>query len=151
MRVELLPGSKPVYLDTNIFIYAVDSADAEKNAIARNLVDNCFSWGIGVFSVQVMAEWRNVMIRKFSDRLSAVYRTHFLEWLAEQDPAPMTGALVCRAEAVSIRYSISPFDSTHVQSALDANCRYFLSEDMQDGLVIDGRLEIVNPFAAPRT
>ena len=31
--------------------------------------------------------------------------------------------------------------------ALDMNCQYFLSEDMQDGLVINDKLTIVNPFS----
>ncbi len=49
------------------------------------------------------------------------------------------------------KYSLSYWDSLICAAALEAGCAKLLSEDMQDGLVIDGRLEIVNPFAAPRT
>lgn len=59
----------------------------------------------------------------------------------------MTANLILRADDITNKYSISPFDSTHIQSALDVNCQYFLSEDMQDGLVIDEKLTIVNPFS----
>jgi len=33
-------------------------------------------------------------------------------------------------------------------AALRLDCATFWSEDMQDGLVVDGRLTIRNPFAA---
>ena len=147
MRVDLSTVSSPVYLDTNVFIYAVDKRDIRKHTIARDLIETAIHKGICAYSVQVMAEWRNVMIRKFQDQMSAEYRGRFLTWLMENNPFPMTGDLICRAEKVVTRYSISPFDSTHIQSALELKCQYFFPEDMQDGLVIDGTLTIFNPFA----
>ena len=42
------------------------------------------------------------------------------------------------------RYSI--FDALIIASALRANCSTLWSEDMQDGIVIDERLRIANPF-----
>jgi hypothetical protein len=36
-----------------------------------------------------------------------------------------------------------------ISSALHAECDTLWSEDMQDGIVLDGRLRIVNPFRAP--
>lgn len=148
MRVELSSISLPVYLDTNIFIYAVDNHDARKHRIARDMLNETLHRGVARYSVQVLAEWRNVMVKKFKAQMSAGYRASFLNWLAEQNPLPMTGGLICRAEDIISRYSISPFDATHIQAALDMSCEYFFSEDMQDGLVIDGRLTIVNPFIA---
>jgi predicted nucleic acid-binding protein len=35
-------------------------------------------------------------------------------------------------------------------SALVADCHTLWSEDMQHGMVLDGRLRIANPFHAPR-
>ncbi len=48
---------------------------------------------------------------------------------------------------VSERYGLSIYDAMIVAAALIADCDTLISEDMQDGLVIDGRLRIVNPFA----
>jgi predicted nucleic acid-binding protein len=31
-------------------------------------------------------------------------------------------------------------------AALKTNCKYFVTEDMQDGLVIDGKLTVLNIF-----
>lgn len=44
------------------------------------------------------------------------------------------------------RYALSTFDAMIAAAALDADCDRLWSEDMQDGMVIDGRLRIVNPF-----
>jgi predicted nucleic acid-binding protein len=147
MPVDLSSVSSNVYLDTNIFIYAVDTRDARKHSTARDLIDSTFQKGICAYSVKVMAEWRNVMIRKYRTQMSAEYRSDFLKWLMSNNPAPMTGNLILRADDIANKYSISPFDSTHIQSALDMKCQYFLSEDMQDGLVINETLTIVNPFS----
>jgi len=47
---------------------------------------------------------------------------------------------------VSERYGCAIFDALVVAAALRANCRILWSEDMHDGLVVDGRLRIANPF-----
>ncbi len=47
---------------------------------------------------------------------------------------------------VSERHGCAIFDALVVAAALRANCRILRSEDMHDGLVVDGRLRIANPF-----
>ena len=44
------------------------------------------------------------------------------------------------------RYDFQLFDSIVVASALEANCHILYSEDLQHGLVVEKRLEIINPF-----
>jgi predicted nucleic acid-binding protein len=44
------------------------------------------------------------------------------------------------------KLSISYFDALMVAAALEANCKYLISEDMQDGLIIDNKLQIVNIY-----
>ncbi len=44
------------------------------------------------------------------------------------------------------RYTLSFWDSLHVSAALKANASVLFSEDMQDGLIIERRLTIRNPF-----
>jgi predicted nucleic acid-binding protein len=44
------------------------------------------------------------------------------------------------------RYGLSTYDAMIAASALHAGCDTLWSEDMQDGMVIDGGLRIVNPF-----
>ncbi len=146
MRVDLTHCSNNVYLDTNVFVYVIDSCDPRKHKIARDVLELLFQRNSGVFSAQVLAEWRNVMIRKYAQQVETDFRSEFLEWLSSRNPLPVTGKLICDAEQLTKRYSLSPYDSMHIQAALNLNCQYFLSEDMQDGLVINQSMEIVNPF-----
>ena len=44
------------------------------------------------------------------------------------------------------KYNISYWDSLVVASALESDCTLLYSEDMQNGLVLEQKLEIVNPF-----
>ena len=51
-----------------------------------------------------------------------------------------------RALDYQSKYSISYYDALMVVAALEANCKYLVSEDMQDGLIIDKKIQIVNIF-----
>jgi predicted nucleic acid-binding protein len=45
-----------------------------------------------------------------------------------------------------MKYSLSFWDSLIVASALAANAEILYSEDMQNGLLIENKLRIINPF-----
>jgi len=49
--------------------------------------------------------------------------------------------------ALAERYGFSIYDAMIVASALVAGCTTLWSEDMANGLLVEGRLRIVNPFA----
>ena len=49
--------------------------------------------------------------------------------------------------AVAARYGLSIYDAMIVGAALVVGCERVLSEDMQDGLVVEGMLRVVNPFS----
>src|SRR5205809_893968 len=101
----------------------------------------------GTISVQVLNELANVARRKM--RFSWPETHAFL--------APIRGLLVVRPLTVEIhetgltlaqRYTLSTCDAMIVAAALEADCDVLWSEDMQDGLVIDGRLRVTDPFRA---
>ncbi len=48
--------------------------------------------------------------------------------------------------ALAERYGLSTYDAMIAASAMQADCDTLWSEDMQDGMVLDDRLRIVNPF-----
>ncbi len=50
------------------------------------------------------------------------------------------------ASDIRSRYNFSFWDGLIVACALSAKATILYSEDMQDGLVLPGQLEIVNPF-----
>lgn len=59
---------------------------------------------------------------------------------------PSTRETVTKAVELRSRYSLSFWDSQIAACALVAGCTVLESEDMQDGLVIDGAMTIRNPF-----
>lgn len=48
--------------------------------------------------------------------------------------------------ALAERFRLAIYDAMIVASALHADCGTLWSEDMQDGIVIEGRLRVANPF-----
>jgi predicted nucleic acid-binding protein len=48
------------------------------------------------------------------------------------------------------RYRLSVYDAMIAAAALLAECETLFSEDLQNGLVINGRLRVVNPFIGRR-
>lgn len=49
--------------------------------------------------------------------------------------------------ALAELYGFSVYDAMIVSAALIAGCTTLWSEDMQDGLLVEGQLRLVNPFA----
>ena len=49
--------------------------------------------------------------------------------------------------ALAEKYQLSVYDAMIVSAALIAGCTTLWTEDMHDGLLVEDRLRIVNPFA----
>jgi predicted nucleic acid-binding protein len=127
------------FFDTNILAYMA-SADMAKADRAEAVVA-----AGGMISVQVLNELANVARRRM--RLSWD-RTH--EMLSTVrglvDVVPVTIETHEAGLALAERYTLSFYDAMIAASARMQDCDTLWSEDMQHGLVIEGRLRIVNPF-----
>lgn len=129
------------FLDTNVLLYAAGS-DSGKAQRAEALIG-----AGGVISVQVLNELTNVARRKMR-----------LDWAEIHDLLDtLRGLLNVVAVTIKIheagleiaeRHQLSTYDAMIVAAALDAGCTTLWSEDMQHGLMVDGRLQILNPFRA---
>lgn len=127
--------------DSNVLLYLVAVND-EKAARARDIVADG-----GTISVQALNEVVNVARRKFKmpwPELEALLDE--LKDTLRLVPVDLeTHETACR---LAQRYKLAFYDAAIVAAALIANCDTLWSEDMHDGLVVDGRLTIRNPFAA---
>lgn len=131
-----MPGE---FLDSNVVLY-VASSEPAKAARARDLL----SAG-GVVSVQVLNEIANVARRKMG--LSWAETGEFLAACRGLlDVRPVTVETHETGLAYAERYGLAPYDAFIVAAAVAAGCETLWSEDMHDGLLIDGRLRISNPF-----
>jgi predicted nucleic acid-binding protein len=133
-------SSVPIdFLDSNVLVYAFTTD--ERAAAAQALLQDR-----PVISVQGLNEFANVARRKLG-----------MGWEEIRDAVSALRALCSAVLALDVaihgealriaeRYGYSIFDALVIASALQAGSETLWSEDMQDGMVIDGRLRIVNPF-----
>lgn len=133
-----MPGSS---FDTNVVVYLA-SGEPTKAVRAESIIA-----GGGTISVQVLNEITNVARRKM--RMSWQETHAFLSMIRGLLPVePLTIETHETGLTLAERYGLSTFDAMIAASALLADCDTLWSEDMQDELVIDGRLRIANPFRA---
>lgn len=129
------------FLDSNVLLYAVGDDAARREAALALLAQR------PIVSAQVLAETAAVLRRKFGYEASAVAK--ILEAvLAHVRCEPIAAETVLSALHWGERLGYSHYDSQIIASALAAECSVLYSEDMQHGQLIDGRLTIVDPFAA---
>ena len=134
------------FLDTNIFVYSFDRNDQGKQLVAQQLIERALVTHRGVISYQVVQEFLNVALRKFSIPLSfedaSCYLDSVLSPLCQLMP---TMGLYEQALAIAYQSGYGLYDALIVSSALSSGCSVLYSEDLQDGRVIAG-LIIRNPF-----
>ena len=135
--------SAPVFVDTNVFIYAVDQADPKKQNAARLWRAELWKSRRGRVSFQVLHEFLVKVAQKWpASRDDA--RAEVRDLLAWQ-PVVLDAAVLERAWKIQERYQLSFWDSLIVAAAKAAGCRYLLTEDLQAGQDLDG-VVVVNPF-----
>jgi predicted nucleic acid-binding protein len=133
-----MPGS---FIDTNVLVYLASGDPAKADRAERIAAAG------GTISVQVLNELANVSRRKMG--LSWIETHAFLLTVrALLAVEPMTSDGHDLGLAIAERYGLSIYDAMIAASALQADCDTLWSEDMHDGLVIENRLRVSNPFRA---
>ena len=129
------------FFDSNVVLYSA-SSDVRKLERSTQLLEEG-----GYTSVQVLNEVALVTQRKMQydwrRTLSFLHTIRGLVVVADLLLIDHETAM-----AVAQRYRLAIYDAMIVATALRLNCEILLSEDMHDGLLIDGRLRISNPFDA---
>ena len=129
-----------IALDTNILVYSHDKTDLRKQDIARTLLDL-----FPVISTQTVSEYLNVL-----KRITAIPKEELIDLCTENLNdciiQPVNISTLKIAKHIIQCYDLQIFDSIIVASAIEANCEILYSEDMHHGLLIENRMEIINPF-----
>ncbi|MGA8763761.1 MAG: PIN domain-containing protein [Candidatus Sulfotelmatobacter sp.] len=144
-RPSVRPGTSgsPVFVDTNVFLYAIDEADPRKQHAARQWRAELWKSRRGRVSFQVLGEFYVNAVRlrpKARDEARGEVRD-LLAW----NPVVADAALLERGWKLQDRYQLSYWDALIVAAAKAANCLYLLTEDLQAGQELEG-VEVVNPF-----
>ena len=138
--------SAECFIDTNVFIYHLDSSDTHKHEIAERIVRAALTLGNGCTSTQVAQECLNVALRKAEVALTLEAARRYLDVvLAPLVRVTANEALYHRALDVQARWQFSFYDSLIVAAALAAGCKTLFSEDLRHGQRMD-TLTVQNPF-----
>lgn len=139
--------SERSFVDTSVWVYAVDDADPVKQARARAAVEPGPDVDL-VISAQVLTEFYVVTTRKLARPLAPAAAAALVEQLAKLPVVPLDVRLVTAAIAGSREWGISPWDALVVRAAEVAGCTRLLTEDLANGTSY-GSVRVENPFAAP--
>jgi len=135
----------PVFVDTNVLVYAEDRDAGNKHDTARHLVADLWRSGEGVLSVQVLQEFfvtvtRNLPRPLGTDEALAIVE-QYLTWQVVEN----TGDLLLAGIRLASELKISFWDALILQAARLEHCDRLWTEDLNHGQRI-GDLTIVNPF-----
>jgi predicted nucleic acid-binding protein len=138
-----MSGADSFFVDTSVLLYSVDSASAEKHAIAREWLGRLWETGSGRLSWQVLHEFYvNALCRlKLPPRFARETVTLFSTW----HPVDTSPALVERAWYWIDEAKVSYWEALIVAAAERSGATVLLTEDLHDGRRFDG-LVAVNPF-----
>jgi predicted nucleic acid-binding protein len=134
--------SARVFLDTNVLIYAYSHDDLVKKAQALVAMQVPDAW----LSTQTLIEFANVYARKLKTPWPDVEAT-LAELSTDFAVYQTTPATITHATRLAHRYGFSWFDALIVAAALECGCETLYSEDLNAGQLIEGTLQVVNPFA----
>ncbi|MBI5567093.1 MAG: PIN domain-containing protein [Chloroflexi bacterium] len=84
----------------------------------------------------------NIWLYAFIESGDAVQRQ-----IAKDTVTDFDSGILLTASELREKYSFSFWDSIIIASALRAGCTTLYTQDMQNGLKVDGQLTIVDPFA----
>lgn len=133
-----------IFIDTNIFVYSslVDSHHAGRRQKAIELIQS--EDHEIVISTQVLNEFSVILIKNGID--DNAIRERVTEIIENTTVDSVTTGTILSAWEIRLKYKFSYWDCLIVASALRCECSKLITEDLQDGQIIDKKLKIINPF-----
>ncbi len=138
--------SDRIFLDTNVFVYALSKSVPSKQVIASRLVKEAIESGKGIISFQVVQEFFNVAFRRFAPPMTPAEAEQYLSvtfrpLLAVHSSPSLYG------EALQFfgKHSVSWYDALIVAAAIEGQCGILYSEDFRHGQRFNS-LRVQNPF-----
>ena len=134
------------FLDTNIFVYSFDRSSAAKARRATELIREALTTQKGIVSYQVVQEFFNVALRRFSQPMQPADAEQYLGTVFRPLLSVHSSqALYAEALRLHAQSGLSWYDSLIVSAALEAQCGLLFTEDLQHGQRF-GSLQVRNPF-----
>ena len=131
------------FIDTNVFVYAIDARDVRKQKIAKSIVKGARNSPDYIISAQVLNEFTNVAMRKLDKTRLEV--KGFVELFATVRSVPVKPEWTVPALDFMGLYDLQFYDALLLATAKELGCDRFLTEDLNDGQDYCG-VKAVNPF-----
>jgi len=148
---ERFPGREMNYtkgkffVDTNLLVYAYDSSAGKKWKTSLEVLSLLWTHRTGVISTQVIQELFVSLTQKVKNPIRPKMAKEIISDLVQWPLVVNDGKNILRAIDLQIKYHLSFWDSLILQAAITSKSEFLLSEDFQDGQVIES-VTIVNPF-----
>ncbi len=136
------------FVDTNVWVYAVDGADPVKQARAREVLDPANGASI-VTSAQVLGEFYVTVTRRLGRPVTPDDAARMVERMRRLPVIEIDAERVAAAIDGSRSWQLSYWDALIVVAAQAAGCERLLSEDLASGATYGG-VRVVNPFTSGR-
>ena len=134
-----------IFVDTNVLVYRRDSGQGEKQARAAAWMEHLWEARSGRLSYQVLQEFYVTVTSKLRPGLDAESARDDVRSLYAWHPITADARVLEGAWVIQDRYGLSWWDAMIVAAAQVADCRFLLTEDLQDGQEL-GEVRVLNPF-----
>lgn len=135
----------PVFVDSNVLVYACDSSESAKQPRASEWMRRLWQTRSGRVSFQVLREFYVAVTRKLTPGLPPDVAHGDVRALLAWHPVAVDAGVLHAAWDVEKRFRLSFWDALIVGAAQIAECDHLLTEDLQDGQRF-GPVQVVNPF-----
>jgi len=133
------------FVDTNLLVYAYDSSAGKKWKTSLEVLSLLWTHRTGVLSTQVIQELFVSLTQKVKYPILPETAREIVSDLLHWPFVVNDGGNILRAVDLQIKYHFSFWDSLILQAAVASKSEFLLSEDFQDGQVIES-VTIINPF-----
>lgn len=133
------------FLDTNVLVYGIAGQGDERRRMAGRIIETLARSGNGVLSTQVLSEFSRVCLAKAPHISAHRVSEHVIAFDDRFRIVPLTLSVVLEAIRGATHHSLSFFDAQIWAAARLNQVTGVLSEDFQDGQVLEG-VRFVNPF-----
>jgi predicted nucleic acid-binding protein len=140
-----MSDERPVFVDTNILVYAFDESDTERQQRAERALAPLFLQDRIRLSTQVLQEFYVTMTRKVRAAWKPGEALEVLDDLAAWPLLVVNYELIRESVLLSEESRISFWDSLVVNSAARSGADTLFTEDLNDGQVVRG-IRVSNPL-----
>lgn len=133
------------FVDTNILMYAHDSAAGDKHEHAKALVEKLWETRSGVVSTQVLQELAVNLRKKAKKPLDAKATRDVVSDYLSWQVVVNAGDSILDALELEARYQVSFWDALVIQAAHVGGAEILYSEDLSDGQRY-GTVRVKNPL-----